>query len=309
MRVFITGGTGFIGSHLAETLNRSGHEVLVLDNYETSRRDTLQRPLERLRVIEGDIADQSLIGSAVSGFRPDVVVHCAASYKDGEAWATDARTNVLGTINVVRSARDAKVQRLIYFQTALCYGHHPAEQPVTLASPLKPESSYAISKTAGEHYIAMSGLEFQSFRLANIYGPRNLSGPIPTFYRRLKEGKPCFVVNTRRDYVYIDDLVQVLTAAVAGRGSPGYYHLSSGRDFSIRELYDAVCAGLGVERAVEERQRNEDDAPTILLDPSRVQQEFDWQATTPLPEGIRRAVAWYEEHGVDQTFTHLKMPD
>jgi UDP-glucose 4-epimerase len=309
MRIFITGGTGFIGSHLAEALQRSGHDLLVIDNYETSRRDTLTTRLERLRVIEGDIADLSITGAAISQFAPDVVVHCAASYKDGEAWAADTRTNVLGTINVVRAARDAGVKRFIYFQTALCYGNHPVEQPVTLASPLKPETSYAISKTAGEHYIAMSGLEFQSFRLANIYGPRNLSGPIPTFYRRLKEGKPCFVVNTRRDYVYIDDLVQALTAAVTGRGSPGCYHLSTGRDFSIRELYDAVCAGLGIVRPPEERQRGDDDAPTILLDPSRIQQEFGWQATTPLREGIRRAVAWYDAHGVDQTFTHLKMQD
>jgi len=309
VRVFITGGTGFIGSHLAELLQQRGHEVRIIDNYETGRRDTLAQPMERLEIIEGDISDSAVVESTLTAFRPDVVVHCAASYKDAAAWTADARTNVLGTINVVRAAEQAKVHRLIYFQTALCYGNRPAEQPVTLASSLNPESSYAISKTAGEHYIALSGLEFLSFRLANIYGPRNLSGPIPTFYRRLKDGKPCFVVNTRRDYVYVEDLVGVVGRAVEGQGSRGFYHLSTGRDYSIRELYDAVAGALGVQRPPEERERGADDAPTILLDPSRIHGEFGWRATTPLATGIRKAVEWYEQHGVGETFTHLKMRD
>jgi UDP-glucose 4-epimerase len=309
MRILITGGTGFIGSHLAEALVARGHDVLAIDNYETSRRDTLSEPRDRLRVVAADIADERGVRDLMEACHPNVVVHCAASYKDGDAWSADTRTNVLGTINVVRAARQHDVGRLIYFQTALCYGNHPAEQPVTLGSPLKPESSYAISKTAGEQYIALSGLEFLSFRLANVYGPRNLSGPIPTFYRRLKDGKPCFVVNTRRDFVFVDDLVAALVPAVEGRGAPGYYHLSTGSDYSIRELYDAVCAALGMSRPVEERERGADDAPTILLDPSRIHAELGWRATTPLAEGIRRATAWYEQHGVEQTFTHLEMKE
>ena len=83
------------------------------------------------------------------------------------------------------------MERLLYFQTALCYGTQPIEQPITLDHPIRPDSSYAISKTAGEQYIELSGLDFVSFRLANAYGPRNISGPLPTFYHRLTEGKPC----------------------------------------------------------------------------------------------------------------------
>ena len=95
----------------------------------------------------------------------------------------------------------------------------PLEQPITLAHPIRPEgSSYAISKTAGEQYIALSGLDFVSFRLANAYGPRNLSGPLPTFFQRLTQGKPCFVMDTRRDFIFVDDLVDVVVKAIDGEG-------------------------------------------------------------------------------------------
>jgi UDP-glucose 4-epimerase len=307
MNALITGGAGFIGSHLADRLLAQGDRVLVIDNYATARRDTLAESGERLEIIEASIADTETVRRAFDHFQPEIVVHCAASYKDPENWVEDTRTNVLGTINVVKAALRLKVRRFIYFQTALCYGNYPKEQPVTLSHPLRPENSYAISKTAGEQYIALSGLEFQSFRLANVYGPRNLSGPIPTFYSRLAAGKKCFAVNTRRDFLFIDDMVQVMMKAIQGQGHPGYYHISSGSDYSIRELYDAVAEAMGVDQPVEERERGPDDAPTILLDPTKTQADFDWQATTPLREGIRKTVEWYKTHGVEQTFTHLRM--
>jgi nucleoside-diphosphate-sugar epimerase len=137
-----------------------------------------------------------------------VVVHAAAAYKDPGDWQEDVASNVVGTVNVVKASERAGVGRLVYFQTALCYGLHPVEQPITLSHPVRPEgSSYAISKTAGEDYIGLSALDFISFRLANAYGPRNLSGPLPTFYHRLTSNKPCFVMDTRRDFIFVDDLV------------------------------------------------------------------------------------------------------
>lgn len=307
LRILVTGGTGFIGSHAAERLVERGHSVLVVDNYATGRRDTLAEPRPRLTVTESDIADADTVGRLFGEFRPEVVLHCAASYKDPDDWTPDVRTNVEGTINVVRSSRAVGIRRLIYFQTALCYGSRPAEQPVTLGAPLRPENSYAISKTAAEQYIALSGLEFVSLRLANMYGPRNLSGPVPTFFRRLSAGQRCVAVDTRRDFVFVDDLIALVVLAAEGVGGPGYYHVSSGRDYSIRELYDAVASAMGVREPAEERARGADDAPTILLDPSRAQAEFGWKASVPLDEGVRRAVAWYRRHGVEQTYTHLRM--
>ena len=308
MKVLITGGAGFIGSHLADRLLAGNHQVLVVDNYATGRRDNLT-PHDNLEVVEGTIADSALVDRLFEEFGPDRVAHAAASYRDPEAWAEDARTNVLGTANVVRAAHRTGIQRLIYFQTSLCYGLHPQEQPITLDHPILPGgSSYAISKTAGEEYIALSGIDFISFRMANAYGPRNLSGPLPTFFHRLTSGKPCFVMDTRRDFLFVDDLINVVVPALEGQGESGYYHASTGADFSIKELFDSTVKALDIrlEKEVEVRPRQEDDVYTILLDPSRIETQFDWKARTSLEDGIRAAVEWYRTHGITQTFTHLK---
>ena len=159
------------------------HEVLVIDNYATGRRDNLSER-EGLTIVEDTIEDADAVNAAFQRLGPDFVVHAAASYKDPDGWGADVLTNALGTVNVVRAAQAAGVERLLYFQTALCYGTTPTEQPVTLDHPIRPDSSYGISKTAGEQYIQLSGLDFLSFRLANAYGPRNISGPLPTFYQR-----------------------------------------------------------------------------------------------------------------------------
>jgi UDP-glucose 4-epimerase len=307
MKVLITGGGGFIGSHLADRLLADGHAVLVVDNYATGRRDNLT-PVEGLGIVEATIADAEAVAAAFGGFSPDCVVHAAASYKDPDDWVEDIRTNALGTANVVKAARASGVERLIYFQTALCYGTHPLEQPITLGHPIRPDSSYAISKTAGEQYIELSGLDFVSFRLANAYGPRNISGPLPTFYQRLSDGKPCFVMDTRRDFIYIDDLVDVVLRAVLQGIGHGHYHVSTGSDYAIKELFDATIAALDIELEddVEVRPRSEDDAFTILLDPSRVRADFGWDVSVPLEEGVARAIDYYREHGIAETYTHLR---
>lgn len=296
MRVLITGVAGFIGSHLAERLLADGHEVWGIDNLSTGKAENV--PAGVTLVVE-DIAD----GVRYFG-KVDVIYHCAASYQNREMWERDARTNVLGTIEVVREAQRHHA-RLIYFQTSLCYGPAPAS-PVTLDAPLNPHGSYAVSKTAGERYIADSGVEFVSLRLANIYGPRNLSGPVPTFYQRLSEGKACTVVDSRRDFVFVDDLVTVaVKAATQGRG---IYHVSTGSDYSIMELWEQVALQMDLSPARPEiTPRGSDDVATLLLDPSETLAQFGWSARTPLVAGIARAVHWYREHGVTETFTHLAM--
>jgi UDP-glucose 4-epimerase len=309
MKVFITGGAGFIGSTLADRLIARGDHVAVIDNYETGRRDNLT-PDARLTVIEGSIADADLVRNSIGDFKPDLVVHAAASYKDPDNWHQDAEVNTLGTANVAKAARDAGCKRLVYFQTALCYGLKPLEQPITLKHPILPGgSSYSISKTAGEQYIELSGLDYVSFRLANAYGPRNLSGPLPTFYHRLTTGKPCFVMDTRRDFIYVSDLVDCVIHAVDGKGH-GAYHISSGSDYSIKELFDETLRALRInlERPVEVRERHPEDAYTILLDPSRTTSEFGWHVKTPLGDGVGKAIDWYKTHGITQTFTHLSQP-
>ncbi|MGD9615075.1 MAG: NAD-dependent epimerase/dehydratase family protein [Alphaproteobacteria bacterium] len=307
MKVFVTGGAGLVGSTIIDLLLGRGDRVLAIDNFATGRRDNLA-PHPDLNLVEDSIADRRVINTLVGDFRPEVVIHTAASYKDPDDWHADALTNCVGTANVARACKDHKVSRLIYFQTALCYGTQPREQPITLSHPIDPaNSSYAISKTAGEHYIQHSGVDWVTFRLANIVGPRNVSGPLPIFFDRLSQGKRCFVTAARRDFVFVRDLAHTVIRAADGIGH-GTYHFSSGRDIAIKELYDAVVAAIKLNDYPEPEMRplGPDDAPTILLDPSHTFRDFGEIRFTPLPQIVAQTVAYYREHGVQGGYTHLR---
>lgn len=307
MRIMVTGGSGQVGSTVTDMLLARGDEVLSIDNFATGRRDNLA-PHAALTQVEGSIADGALMERLFADFQPEVVVHTAASYKDPDDWATDALVNAVGTANVAKGCKAHKVKRLVYFQTALCYGTKPMQQPIRLDHPINPvNSSYAISKTAGEHYVQFSGVEWVTFRLANVIGPRNVSGPLPIFYGRLTEGKKCFVTPARRDFCYAGDLAKVVVQAADGRGR-GTYHFSSGKDVAIRELYDSVVQAMKLNAypEPEERPLGPDDAPSILLDPERTFADFKDVTFTPLDEIARLAVERWRRDGVVGGYTHLK---
>lgn len=310
MKVFVTGGAGQIGSTVIDILAARGDEVLAIDDFSTGRRDNLGA-YSNVRLIEGSIVDGELLARLFADFRPDVVIHTAASYKDPDDWRTDALVNVVGTANVASACRDHKVGRLIYFQTALCYGTKPLQSPIRLDHPIDPvNSSYAISKTAGEHYVQFSGVDWVTFRLANVIGPRNVSGPLPIFYRRLSEGKRCFVTPARRDFCYAEDLAGIVVRAVGGEGH-GTYHFSSGKDVTIRELHDAVARAMQLNTLPEPELKplGPDEAPSILLDPSRLFADFGRVDFTPLDEIARRTVADWRQRGVQGGYTHLNLTE
>ncbi len=307
MRVVVTGACGQVGSHVAEMLLARGDEVLGIDNLETGRAEHLP-PQKNLELVMGSIADKKLVYDAIARFKPDAIVHTAASYKDPEDFYNDALTNVVGMANLVQAAKATGCKRFIYFQTALCYGVKPLEQPISLNHPRFPNnSSYAISKTAAEDYLEISGLDWVSFRLANVIGPRNTSGPLPIFFQRLSQGKQCFVTKARRDFVFVGDLAKNVVKACDGTGS-GAYHFSSGGDVAIKELYDAVVKGMMLNEYPQPdvRELGPDDAPSILLDPSRTFADFGTITFTPLEETVRLAVEYYREFGVVGGYTHLK---
>ncbi len=308
MKIFVSGGCGQIGSRTTEMLLERGDEVLAVDNFATGRRIHLPKSHDRLTFVEGCISDKKLIDQIFLDFQPDAVVHTAASYKDPDDWYNDTLTNCVGGSNLVRASLTNNVSRFIYFQTALCYGVKPLEQPITLNHHKFPaNSSYAISKTAAEDYIEISGLDYVTFRLANVIGPRNVSGPLPIFYQRLKDGKKCFVTKARRDFVFVGDLCKAVLRAVDGTGS-GAYHFSSGKDVAIKELYDAVVAGMEIPEYPEPEVRDlePDDAPSILLDPTRTFEDFGKLDFTPLCETVKAGVDYFKEYGAFGGYTHLK---
>jgi nucleoside-diphosphate-sugar epimerase len=308
MKTLITGGLGQIGSHIAEMMLERGDSVLVIDNLATGRKEHLAEH-ENLKIVIGCIADKELVRGLFQEFNPDVVVHTAASYKDPNDWYSDSLTNCVGGSNMVQCASDSGVKRFIYFQTSLCYGLKPMEQPITLNHPKFPAStSYAITKTANEDFLEISGLDYVTFRLANVVGPRNVAGPLPIFYQRLKDGKQCFVTQSRRDFVFVKDLAKVVLKACDGTGH-GAYHFSSGTDVAIEELYKAVVKAMNFDDYPEPeiKELGEDDVVSILLDPSRTFEDFGDVEFTPIEQTVSDAIDYFKEHGTLGEYTHLNL--
>ncbi len=308
MKILVTGGLGQIGSHIVELLLQRGDKVLVIDNLETGRREHLEVN-ELLQVEIGTISDRSFIYKIIESFMPDVIVHTAASYKNPNDWYNDTLTNCVGGANIIEAAKLNKVNRFIYFQTALCYGQKPLEQPITLNHPRVPSgSSYAITKTTNELFLELSGIDYVTFRLANVIGPRNVAGPLPIFYKRLKNNQKCFVTKSRRDFVFVKDLAKIVVKACDGIGG-GSYHFSSGKDISVLELYNAVVNAMKIKKYPnpEIKELAVDDVFSILLDPSKTFNDFGEIDFTPIEETVKQAVTYFEKHGTLGEYTHLKL--
>ena len=308
MKVLVTGALGQIGSHVVELLLEQDIEVYGIDNLTTGRREHLNiNPL--LNLSFESISNLVKMEEIFEEFKPDVVVHTSASYKDPDDWYNDTLTNCVGGSNIIQLSKKFNVKRFIYFQTALCYGLKPNEQPITLDHPRNPEgSSYAITKTTNELFLELSGLDYVTFRLANVVGPRNVAGPLPIFFSRIKNNQQCFVTKARRDFVFVMDLAKCVIKAIHGKGH-GAYHFSSGKDVAILELYDEVVKSMRLNEypQPEIKDLSEDDVESILLDPKRTFKDFGDIEFTPIEVTVQKAIDYYEEHGTLGEYTHLRL--
>lgn len=306
MRLLVTGGAGSLGSNLIEHIGSKCEEILVIDNFVTGKPASLL-PWPNLRVIEGSIENAAFVEQQFRQFGPTHVVHSAASYKNPNDWATDALVNVIGTINVVRASETAAVKRFVNFQTALCYGR-PTRVPIPIDHPCVPFTSYGISKTAGESVVAASSLSWVSLRLANVTGPRLAIGPIPSFYKRLKNSEPCTVSTTIRDFVDMSDFTSLMDLVLDGT-EQGCFNVSTGEGHSIAEIFDLVATHIGRPDAQPAAvvDPGSDDIAEVVLDPSHTQRTFGWSATIDFEKTINRMLLWYDEHGITDVYSHLQV--
>ena len=305
MRVLITGGAGFLGSNLVAHYLSKGYNVAIIDNYATSKSDNLPNN-SNLVTLEGTIADKKSIDSLFDTFKPTHVIHSAAAYKDLEDWEGDISTNILGMINVIRASERHNVQRFVNFQTALVYGE-PISELVDEDHPLQPFTSYSISKTSGEQYLALSNLPFVSLRLSTVYGPNHFNGPMPTFFKRISEGKKCFCTDTRRNFVELRDFITLIDKIFQKKDVVGFYNMASDKDYSIKQIFDFVLENMGVsiDYEVPIIARNEDDISSFRLDSKKIKDDFGWSSIISLEEGVKDLIKWYEENGVDNIYSHL----
>jgi len=305
MRILITGGAGCLGSNLIEHWLPKGHEIFVIDNFATGKREVVP-DVTGLTVVEGSVANADLVNQCFEKFKPKVVIHSAAAYKDPENWIEDTTTNVIGSAIVARAAKANTVSRLINFQTALCYGR-PQTLPIPASHPTAPFTSYGITKTAGEQFMLLSGIPTLSLRIANVTGPRLAIGPIPTFYKRLKAQQNCFCSDTSRDFLDMSDFLSFMDLAILESSPTGVFNISSGEAHSIKEIFDIVCQYLNLGKIdVPITPVLDDDVPIVVLDPTQTNSTFNWKSQVSFVETIQKQLAWYDQYGINDVFSHLK---
>jgi UDP-glucose 4-epimerase len=182
--------------------------------------------------------------------------------------------------------------------------------PIPVEHPTRPFTSYGISKTAGEAYLALSDLPWVSLRLANISGPRLSLGPIPTFYKRLKAGQGCFCADSVRDFLDMEDFLDIMDVVLRDDAPTGVFNVSTGEGHTIKQVFDAVAAHLGITLAepVSVVPPGPDDIPVVVLDPSHTTEVLGWRAKIRFSETIERMLRWYDAHGVSAIYSHLQTP-
>lgn len=305
-KILITGGAGCLGSNLAEKYLDEGHKVIVIDNFATGYREVVPEGVENLSVYEGSISDEEFVERVFDETQPTHVIHSAAAYKDPDDHYEDIATNITGSVNIVNACKKHNVKRLVNFQTALCYGV-PDEVPIPVTHPVNPITSYGITKTAGEQFVSMSGLNYVSLRLASIIAPRLSIGVIPTFYSRIKEDKGCFCTDAVRDFMDISDFFTLMDLVIEEDASQGIYNVGPGEGHSIKGIYEVIAEYLGKSsEGVEVRPHGDDDIQTVILKPSETKSSFNWETKIGFKDTIRNMLRWYDKHGVSAIYTHLK---
>lgn len=309
MKILITGGAGTLGSNIIERLiKKSSIEIICIDNFETGSRDNISF-FPKQNLIEGSVSDLQLMERLFKNFRPNVIIHCAASYKNPDEFQHDANTNIIGSINVGRLSETYKVSKVINLQTALCYGK-PIKVPIPINHPINPFTSYGISKAHGEYYLSKMSIPLISLRLANICSKKLSIGPIPTFYSRIKEGKSCFCSDAKRDFLDFDDFFDLLMIILFKSDCTGIFNVSTGLGHTISNLFDQVKYSMGNKNVTAKVKKvNSDDVSEVILDPSFTEKTFGWKSKISFPKMIKKQIQFYEEFGIHKIFSHLKNND
>lgn len=301
MKILVTGGAGFIGSHVVDTYLAAGHDVLVVDNLATGRRENLD---PRARLVQMDICSPDLV-EVFRVERPQVVNHHAANPSvkvSTDRPAYDAEVNLLGLINVLEASIQSGVDKVIYISSGGAMYGDPVYLPMDEAHPVRPQSPYAITKGTGEHYVAyfarVGGMRYTCLRYANVYGPRQdpygEAGVIAIFAERLLQGEPCTIDwdgEQQRDFVYVGDCARANLLALDG-GDGQAYNVGTGRSTSINQLYTTLAQIIGVEQEPLRGPQRPGDVRISVLDCSKIERELGWRAEVDLPTGLAQTIAY-----------------
>jgi UDP-glucose 4-epimerase len=306
MRIVVTGGAGFIGSHLVDAFIAAGHDVVVIDNlwaHGGGRRENLHA---RASFVHMDIRDEA-VKRIFHEVKPDLVCHHAAQHsvpigtRDPQF---DANVNIVGMLNVLDAAVAAGTRKVIFASSAATYGD-VTQMPVDETAPQRPISPYGISKMVAEHYLRFykseHGLDYTALRYGNVYGPRQdpngEAGVIAIFSAKFLAHDGVRIDwdgEQSRDYVYVGDVVRANVAALT-RGSGEIYVIGTGKKTTVNDVYRALVKATGFEAPITRAPRRPGDARDVYFHPVKAARELGWKAEIDLAGGMRETVAYFRE--------------
>ncbi|MEI6715814.1 MAG: GDP-mannose 4,6-dehydratase [Verrucomicrobiota bacterium] len=312
MKLFVSGGAGFIGSHFVSRCLAEGHEVSIIDDFNdfyspAIKRDNISAQLPHIRVFEADIRDADAVSRIVSDEKPDAIVHLAAragvrpSIRAPKLYID---TNITGTFNLLEAAKTAGVPRFVFASSSSVYGilkTVPFREDMCLNQTISP---YAATKLAGEqlcsNYAHLFGMRTVSLRFFTVYGPRQRPDlAIHSFSKAILEGRTIQQFgdgSTRRDYTYIDDILQGVTAALTYEGPIcDVFNLGESQTTTLRELITALEKALGHTANIEVLPEQPGDVPLTYADISKARELLGYRPHTQISEGIPRFVEWLLE--------------
>ncbi|HZG49050.1 MAG TPA: SDR family oxidoreductase [Thermoleophilaceae bacterium] len=306
MKILVTGGGGFIGSHLVDRLLADGHDVRVLDNFATGRRENLIHVLEHIEVVEGDLQSYERVHTAVVGC--EIVLHQGAlpsvprSVQDP---LTSNATNVTGTLNVLLAARDAGVKRVVYASSSSIYGANP-ELPKHEGLLPQPISPYAVAKLAGEGFCRsfheVFGLETVALRYFNVFGPRQdplsqYAAVVPNFISALLEGEQPVVFGDgeqSRDFTYVGNVVEGNVLAMNAEGVAGKpYNIAAGDRTTLNELLRHIGRLMGKQAGARYEAARLGDVKHSQADVSAAERDLGYSVNVSVEEGLRITIDWF----------------
>ena len=315
MKILVTGGAGFIGSHLVERLLKEGHRVICLDNFDpfydpALKRRNLAHALRdsRFRLVEGDLREEELIGKLFREEKIEIVAHLAAragvrpSVQDPALYAD---VNIRGTIHLLEASRKNGVRRFVFASSSSVYGNNsrvPFSEEDPVNSPISP---YAATKKAGEllchTYHHLYGLEVACLRYFTVYGPRQRPEmAIHHFTRSIHEGRKISIFgdgNSIRDYTYIDDVIEGTLGALSREHGYEIYNLGESQTIRLSQLIQALEEQVGKKALVEHLPEQPGDVKHTYADIRKAREHLGYNPKTDIHEGLARFVRWYLKEG------------
>ncbi|VVB53024.1 GDP-L-fucose synthase [uncultured archaeon] len=302
MRMLVTGGAGFIGSHIVDRLLMEKHDVAVADNLSSGTRGNVPFGVEFYEV---DLTSPGLT-EAITEFKPDVVFHEAAQInvrKSIENPTTDAKTNIIGSINLLEACRKNNVKKIIYASSGGAVYGEPQKLPVPEDHPIKPLSQYGASKHAVEHYLEIYrqnyDLNYTILRYSNVYGPRQNpngeAGVIAIFAKAFLNGSQPVIFgdgNQTRDFIYAADVAQANLLAAQKKTPEKTFNVGSGTEISINKITDLISKATDAKTKPKYGPEVPGEVRHTYLDISRAKKELGWQPKKKIEDGIKETVEW-----------------